>query len=129
MAREQAARQAVHDSLRRLRRDVRNAVDPRVWVRRHPWLAVTIAAAAGFALSDNIAASQHQTPQAPPPAEGSSPSAAQPSPPPSTWRSAISREILAVMRPILIAAVTQHLKSTAFADEPPKPPSHDPSAA
>jgi hypothetical protein len=108
-------------------------------VGRHPWLAVTIAAAAGFVLPDIIGRSQYQTPQTPtagasPPPAGSTPGAAQVSPPPpaSSLRAAISREILAVMRPVLIAAITQHLKSTVLGDEPSKPsnpPSHTPPAA
>jgi hypothetical protein len=133
-----AARKAVHDSLRRLRRDLRNAVDPRVWVKRHPWLAVTTAAAAGFVLADNLRPAapppypvQPPNPPTSPPPSVSTPDTHQP-PPPHSWRSTISREILAVMRPVLIAAITQHLKSTLFTDDPAtstEPPTHNPPAA
>jgi hypothetical protein len=137
VGREVDARQAIHDSLRRIRRDLRNAVDPRVWVRLHPWLAMTAAAAAGFVLSDHLGIGPKPAPVQPPgnrsASSGASPAAAHPvhgqpaqnqtaATPGNSWRSIISREILAVMRPLLMAGIAQHLKSTLFADLPPKSP-------
>jgi hypothetical protein len=120
-AREADARQAIHDSLRQLRRDLRDAVDPRVWVRKHPWFAVTAAAAAGYALSDNK--SRSDRPGTNIHADSPQSASSVPSPAPTGGlRSAISREIMAVIRPVLIAAVAQHLKSTLFPAQPPADP-------
>ncbi len=43
------ARAAISAKFRDLKASLENAADPRQWAREHPWAAVSIAAAAGFA--------------------------------------------------------------------------------
>lgn len=48
-ARSDEARQAVLDTLDEMKATLGQATDYKVWTRKHPWVAVGVAAAAGFA--------------------------------------------------------------------------------
>lgn len=45
------AKAAMRAALRGMKHDVAQAADPRQWAQAHPWMTVTAAAAAGFAVT------------------------------------------------------------------------------
>jgi hypothetical protein len=49
-----AAKNAMGATLRDARQDAAKLLDPRIWVKSHPWKTLTVAAAVGFAVGDAV---------------------------------------------------------------------------
>jgi hypothetical protein len=55
------ARDAIEETLRRLKGDLEHAADVRVWTRRYPWAALGVAAVAGFAAATAVVPARGQS--------------------------------------------------------------------
>jgi hypothetical protein len=60
------AKEAMARTLEELKASLKTATDLKLWTKQHPWAAVGVAAAAGFAVANAVTPSKHQ-PAAPPP--------------------------------------------------------------
>jgi hypothetical protein len=55
------AKAAIWSGLRKFKEDFGDAADVRMWTKEHPWIAVSVAAAAGFAAANAIRVDFHES--------------------------------------------------------------------
>jgi len=132
------ARAAISNTINAISGDMKDTVDVRLWTKQYPWLAVGAAVCAGFAAACAVVPSKAEEekltlealarrlkpdpkPQPPPAAAGTDGDNAQAyaTGRRSFWTS-IALELISVVRPLLMSALTAGL--AAKAAQPEQPP-------
>jgi hypothetical protein len=134
------AKAAIALSLRNAKTALEDNVDPRAITRRHPWLALASAALAGFVTASVVFPSKEDqeihrlerirlamNPDPPAPASMDSNGAAKKNPPKHSIGEIILHELIQVLKPVLMTAITSSIKSGANPPPSSPPPMEAPS--
>jgi hypothetical protein len=126
------AKAQIHQALNDAKAALTGSVDPRELTRKHPWISIVSAAAAGFVAAavvipskqelelrrlERVRRAMNPQPTAPPPAANGVDHSHAEKP---SWVAMLFKEIIQIVRPILLAAITANIKSGA--NQPPADP-------
>lgn len=122
------AKEALRAGLSRLGADAGEVADPRRWARRHPWVTVGATAAAGFMAAYALVPSKEDRalkkiarieralhPQ--PSDNGSADHHERGDPPRETFTSAITRQLISVIRPALLSFISAGMTAKGASDD------------
>jgi hypothetical protein len=134
------AKQAMSRTLEELKASLRTATDLKLWTKQHPWAALGVAAAAGFAVANAVTPSKRGSDRsAPPPwaTYGNGYQAAAAAPPPSAKGYGALNSLLAplfdmakvALQSTIASAIGGAMTKQAVESETPSQPqdaAHDP---
>ena len=124
----ETAKAAVLRTLGDLHRGLASATDLRAWTREHPWLAIGIAALAGFAAA-TVAGAPAEKPPAPPESPDPRPRDAEPAQAPRPRASFLEGSFDWLTVPLSDLLKTAVAKFIATVRQAPAPSAEDPAAS
>jgi hypothetical protein len=130
------AKAEIADALHRAKAALKNNADPRELTRRHPWIAIASAVAVGFAAAAAAIPSKQElelrrlerirqalNPKPPEPASAETNGSAKKTDAKPSLAHTLIHELIQLLKPILMTAITASIKSGV---NPPPPPAQTP---
>jgi hypothetical protein len=123
------AREAIDETLRRLKDDLERAADVRLWTRRYPWAALGAAAVAGFAAATAVVPVRGQSLKEKLTGNGSDPNEQGPQQTEAKQAAVGSGVGVMLLTSLFDLAKIAVAKSVAAAAQPPPAPAPEPDPA